>query len=323
MIKQNVLEGGVSLKRQKKCVNWKSNQNSTKKVTLVMGALYEPQDFGQPVERNQISLIRTRDTEKYFRPSCLPIKNTLVKNYQFFDTYYEKNYNEIKLPAQLNRTPDETILNYFSILREAANLTPNQLGGCGTVGEAKSPFPIAYNFFTQDYYKRVSYDDYLQSFNGIGHLNLIKMNRLPDESSFIPYFIELETIEGSSKGITYFAYYYGYIQLKKVQNLYKIDQMKLYGEDFLCAAYHLWQHDAEAVVGIMYGQWCKLIKQQMPTKQDGYVKTIDYIGTDGADYRFIFYQLTNDTDVLISQYKKDADGIWQSSRIDPYKCIKN
>ncbi|WP_421383330.1 hypothetical protein ACOJQI_02785 [Bacillus salacetis] len=311
------------MKRFKRWVNRKFNQNPNKKVTLVMGAQFEPQNFGQPVERNQVSFIRTRDVEKYFRPSTLPIKNSLVKNYQFFDTYYEKSYNEINLPAQLTRTPDETILNYFSILREAENLTPNQMGGCGTVGEAKLPFPIAYNFFTQDYHKRVPYDDYVQSFTGIGHLNLIKMNRLPDEKDLVHYFIELETIEGSSKDITYFAYYYGYIQLKKVQSLYKIDQMKVYGEDFLCAAYHLWQHDAEAVVGIMYGQWCKLIKKQMPTKQDGYVKTIDFTGNDGADYRFIFYQLTNDTDVLISQYKKDADGNWQSIKIDPYKCIKN
>ena len=73
----------------------------------------------------------------------------------------------------------------------------------------------------------------------------------------------------------------------------------------------------------MYGNWCKLIKKQLPTKQDGYVKTIDYIGTDGADYRFIFYQLTNDTDVLISQYKKDSEGNWESIRIDPMKCVKN
>jgi len=288
-----------------------------------MGAQYEPQIFGQPVERSQTSLISARDAEKYFRPSCLPIKNTLINNFQFFDPYYEKNYKEIKLPATLNRTPDQTILNYFSILREAANLTQNQLGGCGTVGMATLPYPIAYNFFTKDYQKRVSYNEYLQSFTGIGHLNLIKMNKLPDEKGIVPYFIELESIEGSSKGVTYFAYYYGYVQLKKVQNLYKIDQMKLYGEDFLCASYHLWQHDAEAVVGIMYGNWCKLIKKQLPTKQDGYVKTIDYIGTDGADYRFIFYQLTNDTDVLISQYKKDSEGNWESIRIDPSKCVKN
>lgn len=287
-----------------------------------MGAQYEPQTFGQPVERNKTSLIRNRDLEKYFRPSSLPIKNTLVKNSQFFDPYYEKNYKEIILPSTLTRTPYETVLNYFTILREAENLNKNQLGGCGTVGMAKLPFPIAYNFFTENYRKSISYSDYLQSFAGIGHLNLIKMNRLPDEKGIVPYFIELESIEGSSKGVTYFAYYYGYVQLKRVQNLYKIDQMKLYGEDFLCAGYHLWQHDAESVVAIMYGEWCKLIKKQLPTKQDGYVKTIDFLGTDGADYRFIFYQITNDTDVLISQFRKDSKGNWESIRIDPTKCLE-
>jgi hypothetical protein len=306
----------------KKLMNRVIMPNSTKKITLLMGAKYEQQTFGQPVERKEASSKRTTDVETYFRPSCLPIKNNLIKGYQFFSPYYEKTYKEINLPASLLRTPDETILNYFSILREAENLTINQLGGCGTVGMAKGPFPIAYNFFTKDYQKRISYREYLQSFEGIGHLNLIKLNRLSDENETIHYFVELETIEGSSKGVTYFAYYYGYVNLKKEQSLYKISNMKLYGEDFLCAAYHLWQHDAEAVVGIMYGEWCKLVKKQLPTKQEGYVKTIDFIGTDGEDYQFVFYQLTNDTDVLISQYKKDPKGNWESIKIDPYKCIK-
>ncbi|WP_226679986.1 hypothetical protein [Sutcliffiella horikoshii] len=311
------------MKHFTKWINRAFKHYPRKEMTLIMGSHYEPQTFEQPVERNKTSSITNSNAEKYFRPSRLPIKNTLFKNTQFFDPYYELNYKEIKLPATLTRNPYETILNYFSILREAENLNQNQLGGCGTVGMAKLPFPIAYNFFTKDYQNRVSYDEYLQSFAGIGHLNLIKLNRLPDENGMVPYFIELESIEGSSKGVTYFAYYYGYVQLKKEHNLYKIDQMKLYGEDFLCAAYHLWQHDAEAVVAIMYGEWCKLIKKQLPAKQDGYVKTIDFIGTDGVVYRFIFYQLTNDTDVLISQFKKNTEGNWESIRIDPYECLKN
>lgn len=304
-----------------KWINRVFTQHARKEFTLIMGSQYEPQVFGEPVERNQASLENTIDVEKYFRPSCFPIKNATLKDSPLLEPYYEKNYNEIKLPISLVRTPDDTILNYFSILREAANLNQNQLGGCGSVGNGRGPYPIAYNFFTNDYQESITYNDYLQSFTGIGHLNLIKVNRLPDEKEFIPYFIELEIIEGSSKGITYFAYYYGYVQLKKVQNLYKIDQMKLYGEDFLCAPYHLWQHDAESVVSIMYGSWCKLIKNQLPTKQDGYIKTIDFLGTDETYYRFIFYQLTNDTDVLIAQYKKDSLDNWKSIRIDPSKCV--
>jgi hypothetical protein len=76
-----------------------------------MRAQYEPQTFGQTIELNQTPLISARDAEQYFRPSRLPIKNTLVKNSQFFDSFYEKNYKEIKLPATLTRTTDEIVLN--------------------------------------------------------------------------------------------------------------------------------------------------------------------------------------------------------------------
>jgi hypothetical protein len=301
---------------------FKRQREDTDKITLLMGAKYQRQQFGQPVERYSTPTDRVRDVEKYFRPSCLPIKNTLIDNYQFFDPFYDKNYNEIKIPASLLRRPDDTILHYFSILREASNLTMKQMGGCGTVGNASLPYPISYNFFTKEYRSRISYDEYLNSFEGIAHINLIKWNRLPGEAGAINYFVELETIEGSSKGVSYFAYYYGYVNLAKEQGIYKIADMKLYGEDFLCAPYHLWQHDAEAVVDIMYGGWCKLVKKRQPTKQDGYVKTIEFSGTDGLDYRFVFYQLTNDTDVLISQFRRDSKGNWQFINIDPEKCLK-
>ncbi|MHC0039127.1 hypothetical protein [Pseudoneobacillus sp. C159] len=302
--------------------NFRRQRDDTDKITLLMGAKYQPQQFGQPVERNSTSTNRARNLEKYFRPSCLPIKNTLIASYQFFDPFYDKNYDEIKLPASIIRTPDETVLNYFSVLREASNLAMQQTGGCGTVGYANQPYPIAYNFFTTHYKNRTSYDDYLKSFEGIAHINLIKINMLPRETGGVDYFVELETIEGSSKGITYFAYYYGYVNLVKDQGLYRINDMKLYGEDFLCAAYHLWQHDAEAVVDIMYGGWCKLVKKRRPTNQEGYVKTIEFLGTEGAEYRFVFFQLTNDTDVLISQFKRAAKGEWEIVKIDPEKCLK-
>jgi hypothetical protein len=221
-------------------------------------------------------------------------------------------------------SPENTIINYFSILREAENLTSNQIGGCGTVGMAKIPYPVAFNFLTKDFQKKVSYTSYLQSFKGIGHINLIKLNKLPVEShsQTIRFFIELETIEGSSKNLTYFAYYYGYVYIRKEKSIYKIEDITLVGEHFLCAAYHLWQHDAEAVVDIEYGNWCKLVKKRLPTKKDGYIKKIDIEGTDGNEYRFVFFELTNDTDVLVAQYKKSLKAKWELIKIDPEKCLR-
>jgi hypothetical protein len=246
-------------------------------------------------------------------------------DFQFFVPYDEKPHDEIVLPASLMNTPENTIIHYFSILREAENLTKNQMGGCGTVGMSKIPYPVAYNFLTKEYQKRVSYPSYLHSFRGIGHTNLIKLNKLPvmGHPQTIQFFIELETIEGSSKNLTYFAYYYGYVSIKKERNMYKIEDITLTGEDFLCAAYHLWQHDAEAVVDVEYGGWCKLVKERLPTKKDGYFKNIDFVGTDGNEYRFVFIELTNDTDILFAQYKKTREDKWEPIKIDPEKCLKD
>ena len=35
------------------------------------------------------------------------------------------------------------------------------------------------------------------------------------------------------------------------------------------------------------------------------------------DYRFIFFQLTNDTDLLMSQYRKNSKGTWEWIKIEP------
>ncbi|MFI8495083.1 hypothetical protein ACIGC1_19600 [Peribacillus butanolivorans] len=297
---------------------------SKQESTLIMGATFEKQGDKQTETREIGNEYKKADTEKYFRPSCRSILNDQKLDYKFFQPYYEKALDNIILPASLMNSPENTLVNYFSIIREAENLTGHQVGGCGTVGMAKIPFPIAYHFFTKDYQKKVPYTAYLMSFKGIGHTNLIKLNKLSvqNQSKTTRYFIELETIEGSPKDLTYFAYYYGYVTIKNENNMYKIEEVTLIGEDFLCAAYHLWQHNAEAVVDSEYGNWCKLIKKRWPTKQEGYVKNIDSVGTDGSEYRFVFYQLTNDSDILIAQYKKNSKGKWDLIKIDPEKCLK-
>ena len=168
-----------------------------KKETLIMGAIYGKQSNQQTRSLAESDENSVRDVEKYFRPSCHSVLNNRVTDFQFFQPYYEKSFNEIVIPPSLIKITKNTIIHYFSILREAENLTSKQMGGCGTVGMAKLPFPIAYNFFTKEYQKKVSFASYLQSFKGIGHTSLIKLNKLPVQphSTTIPYFIELETIK--------------------------------------------------------------------------------------------------------------------------------
>ncbi|MFC0474942.1 hypothetical protein ACFFHF_06590 [Robertmurraya beringensis] len=89
--------------------------------------------------------------QKYFRPSCLKALNVRFGG-EFYSLFSEKPHDQIHLPPEWLRTPEDTLLNYFSILREAENL-----GGrsCGTVGQARTPFPIAYNFLSREYQKKI------------------------------------------------------------------------------------------------------------------------------------------------------------------------
>ena len=265
-----------------------------------------------------------KDTDKYFRPSKLPSINDRFNDYRFFDKFYDKKPSEITLPTSLFKTPEDTIINYFSILREAANPIEGKGAGCGTLGNAQMPYPLAYNFLSSKYRDKLNYTEYLKSFENILHINLIKLKKVPELNKNLDkmkYFVEIETIKGTEKNISNFAYYYGFIEISKEGNLYKISDVQFFEEDFLCAPYHGWSHNAEYVVDIKYGDWCKLVKERYPTKQEGYVKNIYFKGTDGNDYKFIFFQLTNDTDIEIAQYKKDEKGNWNLIKIDPGKCL--
>ncbi|MDU7537502.1 MAG: hypothetical protein E7K67_10965, partial [Peptostreptococcaceae bacterium] len=75
--------------------------------------------------------------ERFFRPSNMSILNT-KRNLISIDDY-GKNPSDIKLNKELLKTPKDTIINYFSILREAANPMDNTQTGCGSLGDTKGP----------------------------------------------------------------------------------------------------------------------------------------------------------------------------------------
>lgn len=289
-----------------------------KPIKITMGGLFY----------KQVSDSEAKDFDKYFRPSKLPSINDRFNDFKFFDNFYDKKPTEIILPSKLFKTPEDTIINYFSVLRQAANPIEGKGAGCGTLGNAQISYPVAYNFLSSDYREKLNYTEYLKSFENILHINLIKLKKVPELNKNLnknlnkmKYFVEIENMKGTEDNISNFAYYYAFIDISKEGNLYKISDVQFFGEDFLCAPYHGWRYNAESVVDVEYGDWCKLVKERHPTKQEGYVKNIYFKGTDGNDYKFIFFQLTNDTDIEIAQYKKDVKGNWNLIRIDPEKCL--
>jgi len=290
---------------------------------IVMGAKLYSQDHqsdGEP------SALVKANPEKYFRPSKLLILNNKEINHDSLFQFQDIPPEHIKMPSKYLSSPEDTILNYFSIIREGENLTDDKSGGCGTIGDAKLPFPTAYSFFSQDYKNRINYNQYLKSFEGIGHTNLIKLKDLPPDKAHpdkMRYFVEVETLEGSDKGVTYFAYYFGFIYIEKLADSFLITDIQLTGEDFLCAPYHGWYHDAETNVSTRYGEWCKMIKKQYPVKESGYVKKIYFEGTDGSNYMIEFVHLTNDTDIEVAQYKQSIEGPWTTIYLNPVECVED
>lgn len=267
------------------------------------------------LSRQTISVLNKRMSdlnETYFRPSKL---NTLNNNFSDFNTFSQTFTNE-SVPPSLMDNPESTAINYFSVLQQAANLTLSKTGGCGTIGYALAPYPIAYNFLSARNKESMPYDEYLASFEGIGHINLIKIIPIITENKdSYKYFLELEVLEGSNVGVTTFNYYTGELDLLKVNGLYYIDFLSLTPEDFFCAAYHGWAHNAELYVETVYGNWCGLIMKQYSPQQDDYKKTIIVDGVDNKKYMFEFAKLTNGTDLLINSLVKTDDN-WVPAQID-------
>ncbi len=298
--------------------------NQNHKNNIVGGSvkdLTQIKETDEVLSRQAVSVMkekRNNFNETYFRPSSL---KSLNNNFVDFNTFQE-TFKGGTVPAELMDTPIKTIVNYFSVLQQAENLTDEKTGGCGTVGYSREPYPIAYQFLSENNKKSMSYSEYLASFQGIGHINLIKVIPVITENPHeIRYFLELEILEGTNTGGTAFNYYFAEISLVNANNRYYIDSLTLTPEDFFCAAYHGWSQNAESYVEIVYGNWCGLIKKQYTPQQNEFTKEIVVDGVNGDKYMFKFAKLTNGTDFLINTLIQ-KDGAWVPVNIDVDKCLE-
>ena len=277
--------------------------------------------YAASLSRQTISVLNERMSnlnETYFRPSRLKSLNNIFIDYNTFS----ETFKDGTIPPELIDKPQNSAINYFSVLQQASNLTESKTGGCGTIGYSLTPYPIAYNFLSESNKKTMTYDEYLNSFQGIGHINLIKIVPIiTEKTDKYKYFIELEILEGSNVGVTTFNYYTGELDLIKADGLYYIDSLSLTPEDFFCAAYHGWAHNAELYVETVYGNWCGLIMKQYSPQQDDITKNIIVDGTDDKKYMFEFAKLTNGTDLLINSLIK-SKGDWVPVKIDVDKCLE-
>lgn len=264
------------------------------------------------------------DYEKYFRPSNLIALNNRKEVYKLIDQFYGKNENDIVISPQYLSSAEDTIINYFSLLKEAASPVEGKFIGCGSLGTGTTPYKITYNFFTQTYRDKVPFKKYTSSFENILHISLLKFKAVGTDEEHKgqeKYFYEIETIEGGENNKSYFSYYYGYVYLMKLGNEYKISDINIIQENYLCSPYHGWRYNAEGYVDTKYGQWCKMIKSMGKIETNGFEKNVFFTGNDDKEYKIMFYTLTNNNDVEIEQFIKADNGQWESIKLNPDKCI--
>ena len=69
----------------------------------------------------------------------------------------------MNLPTKPFRSGKDTVINYFNVLREASNPIQENETGCGSLGDVKGPYPVAYNFLAKSYQEKLPYKDFLNS----------------------------------------------------------------------------------------------------------------------------------------------------------------
>ena len=261
-----------------------------------------------------IPVINQDDTssERFQRPS----KEPPYPNAYAFEDFRKDNEKPPMVAKKFEKTED-LILAYFGILREASNMV-GYSGGCGTIGWSGLPYPYAYELLTKAKKKEMPFDQYADSFSGIGYTTLLKMlpayapPHTPKDTKY--YMVEIEIITGAKANTdkeyyqgSQFAYYYGMIEVEKTPDEgWKIKDIYYIPEDFLCAPMHSWFYLSDAVVQIVYGDNLKLIdKIDRTEKKDDMISI--YASGNGKRYRFDFIRLTNGYDILLHEYILDHE----------------
>ncbi|MHC1722124.1 MAG: hypothetical protein AB9836_02840 [Aminipila sp.] len=262
------------------------------------------------------------DNERFRRPS-----KQLTINNKFSFRYFQKDYDKPPLITTAFETSEDVVKAYFGILKNAANME-GYLGGCGTIGDSLQPYPYAYELYSNSTQKKMPLSEFVDSFSGIGHINLLKLypayvpQGTPDNIGY--YMFEIEAITGPSendeksynRGGGYFAYYYGLITTEYNPNSgWKIKAINYLPEDFLCAPDHGWAYSAEYFVPIVYQDWYHLIDNIDRTEQVGDIVSVYASGPD-KKYKFDFVRLTNGYDILMHE------NIWNNGQWEEVNILQ-
>ncbi len=213
--------------------------------------------------------------------------------------------------------PEEVIHGYLALLGQAANLE-GYSAGCGSVGAGTTPYPYAWSLLTEEAKAKLSLDDFLDSFAGVGALTPLALEPLKVEEDEAVFWVELEYIQAGRQSTkpqpTAFCYCYGLIVVRHTaRDGWRIQATDYLPEDFLCAPEHGWAWEAQSFVSLLYGDQYGLIDGvDLVDRQNK--RTTIFASGGGRAYRFDFLRTTDGIDRLVGEWIQH-NGDWQETSL--------
>lgn len=137
--------------------------------------------------------------------------------------HYENPYRYPRLPQEIT-SPDMLLQAYFAALAYASNLTHSQLEAAGgTLGMGQEPYRAAYNYWSAEWQKEHSYEDYLESWSGTASVELLKLYEAETENGEARFFVETKHLEAAGTKSLFGEFYYsGFFSAKKTEDGWRL-----------------------------------------------------------------------------------------------------
>ncbi len=121
--------------------------------------------------------------------------------------------------AEKGNTAEAVLQAYFGTLGKAANLTEAQMGAVGgSIGMGIQPYETAYQYWCKDWQEKNSYQQFLTSWEGTVHVELLKLLPAGEENDKKKFFVETKHIEVTRHKLSTGIFYYtGFFTVDKTE----------------------------------------------------------------------------------------------------------
>ncbi|ATW23578.1 hypothetical protein [Candidatus Formimonas warabiya] len=159
-----------------------------------------------------------------------------------------------RVPEKIT-TPEMAVQAYFDALYFANNLTLDQMAAVGgTLGMEKEPYPAAYSYWSKEWQGKNSYEQFLASWAGTAHVELLKLLPAGEEKAEKRFFVESKHLEVVGEKLRPGIFYYtGFFTVRETPDGWRITGGELEPENlgWQLGGHQPWRGDAEQVARVL------------------------------------------------------------------------